>query len=149
MCHCRCPAAHDLGISYYSFDGHNWGFKFKMPKFQGYEQLYLTCDSYVCDYELDGKPYCDRSCNGAGRRRRRRRSLDEVLVNGISLKSHITTNIGVLYNESIIRKQKQNTLNYLKHSLDFHIFTSTMYQVYSLCCFIVGQSRRFKSSSYR
>ena len=33
--------------------------------------MYLTCGSYVCDRDLDAKPYCDRSCDASGRRRKR------------------------------------------------------------------------------
>lgn len=59
---CRCPTTTELDLSYFNFDAHSWGFKFEVPRFQGYSQLYLTCGTYVCDERLDPKPYCDRSC---------------------------------------------------------------------------------------
>lgn len=65
-------------MSYFSFDKHNWGFKFVMPKFQNHDELYLICDTYVCDYEHEEKPYCDRSCENDGNRRRRRRRRSVV-----------------------------------------------------------------------
>ena len=46
----------------YNFDDHNWGFQFRVPKFQGFDSLYLSCEAYVCDTQFDEKPYCDRSC---------------------------------------------------------------------------------------
>ena len=51
-----------LDLSFYLFGDKHWGFKFQMPKFQGYDELYLRCSTYVCDKNLDPKPYCDRSC---------------------------------------------------------------------------------------
>lgn len=72
----RCPTSEALAVTYYSSSSHNWGFKFKTPKFEGFNELYLTCDVFVCDMMQDPKPYCDRSClspvNDQNRRRRRR-----------------------------------------------------------------------------
>ena len=65
----RCPIVTSLGVMTYNFDAHTWGFEFKVPKFQGYDQLYLVCNSYVCDPALDPKPYCDRSCSSAKAKR--------------------------------------------------------------------------------
>jgi len=58
----RCPSSSEFGVHYYTFDKHNWGFKFRTPQFKGYDDLYVSCDCYVCDPSLDKKPYCDRTC---------------------------------------------------------------------------------------
>ena len=68
---CRCPTTDVLGMYFYNFDSHSWGFKFAAPKFQQQSSLFISCDAYVCDPSLDPKPYCDRSCSGSSRRRRR------------------------------------------------------------------------------
>lgn len=66
----KCPTTEVLDLSYYSFEKHSWGFKFSVPKFQQLDELYVSCDAYVCDPGLDQKPYCDRSCVTSSRRRR-------------------------------------------------------------------------------
>ena len=58
----RCPTTDELDLAFFNFHSLSWGFQFTVPKFQGYEDLYISCDTYVCDSILDVKPYCDRSC---------------------------------------------------------------------------------------
>lgn len=82
----RCPTTKALGVSYFNFDEHKWGFKFQLPKFQGYNNLYLTCDTYVCDSARDPKPYCDRSCTRSSRRRKRDADADQPAVPGRNAK---------------------------------------------------------------
>lgn len=59
----RCPTTDGLDLIFYNKDHHNWGFKFSVPKFQTYDELYLFCDIYLCDMEQETKPHCDRSCS--------------------------------------------------------------------------------------
>lgn len=40
----------------------HWGFKFGIRKFDGYNELYMSCNVYLCRATKQAKPYCDRSC---------------------------------------------------------------------------------------
>lgn len=53
-----------LGVDFFSFGTHGWGFSFRMPKFESSDEIYLSCDSYLCDLKSDSKERCDRSCSG-------------------------------------------------------------------------------------
>jgi hypothetical protein len=59
----RCPTTDDLGLLFYNVDRITWGFQFHVPKFDGYDELYVTCNALTCQNEAaDLKGACDRSC---------------------------------------------------------------------------------------
>lgn len=55
--------SHQLGMQLFSFDSHRWGFSFRMPKFESSDEIYLSCDSYLCNAKSGPKERCDRSCS--------------------------------------------------------------------------------------
>ena len=77
--YCRCPTSRDLGLALYSISDRHWGFRFSVPKFNGYDTLYLTCLSYICDVYADGKPFCDRTCIDPKKRVKRRPQMTQQM----------------------------------------------------------------------
>lgn len=53
-----------LDMKFFSFDTHRWGLSFRMPKFESSDEIYLSCESHLCDVIADSKEHCDRSCSG-------------------------------------------------------------------------------------
>lgn len=51
-----------LDLLIYSSRQQRWGFRFRVPKFHGYDSLHIVCDVYVCSPSAESKSRCDRSC---------------------------------------------------------------------------------------
>ncbi|CAH1802100.1 unnamed protein product [Owenia fusiformis] len=73
----KCPISSALNVVYYPMAETCWGFKFKSIKFQGFDELFVNCDTYACDRFLDSKDYCDRTCQSSGSLGRKKRDTIE------------------------------------------------------------------------
>ncbi|CAH1787965.1 unnamed protein product [Owenia fusiformis] len=67
----KCPVVSTLGLNFYPISRHCWGFKFTAMNYNDKVEMYVSCDTFACDSNLDGKPYCDRTCiDGSNRKKR-------------------------------------------------------------------------------
>lgn len=68
----RCTTAEYNDLIIENIGQLHWGFKFRVPKFSGYNELYVLCNVYLCHATQQAKPYCDRSCTTRSARVQRR-----------------------------------------------------------------------------
>ena len=52
----RCATTDRLGLVLYSVDRLSWGFQFHVPKFHARDHLYVVCDAFLCDPQLQVIP---------------------------------------------------------------------------------------------